>query len=111
MPFVASWRTFEKTLNPAVSFILSCAHCDQQNMEVINSKKIDRTIIGLQCQTEGCGQTIKFEKPISMDDESMPERFLSYPKGTALTGEHIGEQRTDKQLLKAVTNLFEEVPE
>ena len=107
MPFVASWRTFEKTLNPAVRFILSCTNCNQQNMKVISSKKTGKTTIGLQCQTEDCGQTIKFERPLAMD-ESMPERFHDYPE-TALKGEHVSKKgRLDKELAKTVLELFEE---
>lgn len=94
LPLVAAWRTLEKSINPAINFILQCSKCGKgtatdgsQGPTFILSvkKKNDMPVlIGLQCKTEGCTMVVKFEKPISPADPDFPSKLQKYP-ATALT--------------------------
>ena len=94
LPFVAAWRTLEKSLNPVFSMIMRCSSCGKmsdnnhtQGPSFILSKKKKNgmpIIIGLQCMTEDCDMVIKFEEPISPGDNNFPSRLQSFPK-TALS--------------------------
>ena len=79
MNFVAAWRTFERTVNPAFQFLLRCTNCHQVGSAQFVKSVKGEGLIGLQCQTSNCGQTIKFGRKIGTNDPDFPERFISDP--------------------------------
>lgn len=94
LPFVASWRTFEKTLNPAFYFVLRCGECGafgSDFIKTIKSKKKGSAILGLQC-TE-CQQTLKFEGLADPDADDFPQRLRNTPlSALSLNGEPIEDE-------------------
>lgn len=103
LPFVASWRVFERTLNDSFSFIMVCNVCGKEgaeHIEFVQSKKSEETIIGMQCE---CGNTLKFETPSSPNDEDFPQRLAT--RGTSVLVRTGAKPRVDKKLLAVVTDL------
>jgi hypothetical protein len=107
LPFVASWRTMERSINPVFKMVMYCSACQKptssegnQGPQFVLSKKQKNgmpIIIGIQCKTEGCDMVIKFENPISPGDSHFPSRFQKYPPTalvdpTGKTGKKIGAQ-------------------
>ena len=107
LPLVAAWRTFEKTINPAFKFVLYCVNCGEANAEIVRSRKAKDAIIGIQCQADDCGQTIKFEVPIDPEAEDFPARLESFPP-SALKSKHTKEKQSiNEDLAAMVLDLFE----
>lgn len=74
--FMAAWRTFERTLNPAFAFLFKCVNCGAVGyplIRMVKSVSSERAFIGMEC-TE-CLNTIKFEEPVSDEDDDFPERL------------------------------------
>lgn len=77
-PFTAAFRTFEKTLNPAFSFLMKCEDCGAAgfpNVQFVHSKKNPKAVIGMECTK--CLNTIKFEGTIDGDAEDFPARLMT----------------------------------
>lgn len=103
-PFAAAWRVFERTLNDAFHFVMVCSVCGKsgaEHIEFVRSNKTDLTIIGLQCK---CGNTIKFERPLSLTDEDFPQRLAHRPKTVLETNDHKPE-KVKQSVLDEITEL------
>lgn len=109
LPFVAAWRILERSINPAMSLIIKCNKCGKmstaqqdQGPNFVVSKKQKKglpVLIGIQCQTDGCGQVIKLGRPVSPADQDFPSRLQKRPP-SALTDPHgkTGKKLTSKGL-------------
>lgn len=76
LPFTAAWRTFERTLNPAFSFLIKCENCGavgHPDVTFVASKKNPKAVLGLECTK--CLTTIKFEGTIDGDHREFPKRL------------------------------------
>lgn len=105
-PLVASWRVFEKTLNPAFFFILRCGNCEEMNSDFVYSVKSNEVAIGIQCQTEGCGQTLKFDGKIDANADDFPERLRAPRPSSVLTGPDGKKPKTKKAQLKDIITIL-----
>ncbi len=76
-PFVSAWRVFERTLNPAFTFVIRCEACGATESRFVMSTKVPKALLGLECKS--CLQTIKFEDIIDPDAEDFPARLLTHP--------------------------------
>lgn len=82
-PFVSAWRVFERTLNPAFSFIIRCLNCGATKVQFVMSTKNPKALLGLECAS--CLQTIKFEELIDPDAEDFPARLRTHPDSVLST--------------------------
>lgn len=76
LPFLAAWRTFEKTINPAFVFIIRCANCGasgKDRVRFVKSVKTPSAVIGIECNS--CKQTLKFEDGIDSEAPDFPDRL------------------------------------
>lgn len=114
---VAAFRTLERTINPVFSFPFKCNNCGrlsdaQQNQgpQFVLSKKTKKgmpIIIGVQCQTEGCGMTLKFLKPISAGDKDFPQRLIEAPASALEDPKGKSGKKISTQGLEEIISLLE----
>lgn len=79
--FVAAWRVFERTLNPAFGFLLKCGNCGalgKPEIDFVMSKKNEKAVLGIECSK--CLTTIKFNGTIDPTQQSFPKRLLTKTK-------------------------------
>ena len=84
IPLLAAWRLLERGINPAFDFLMRCNKCGEMGAESVQSVKNDGSFIGIRCKTEGCGQVVKFGRPMSVEDSDMPERLKTSPKSVLI---------------------------
>ena len=84
LPMLAAVRLLEKSMNPAFDFVLRCNQCGQMNVQSVASVKDKDVTIGIACNTEGCGEVIKFERKLDRNDSDFPARLQKVPD-SALT--------------------------
>lgn len=111
LPFLAAFRTLEKSVNPVFTFPMKCSKCNKfsdgtgsQGPTFVKSKKKKRdfdVVIGIKCETEGCNMVIKFERPISPGDDDFPQRLKAYPKTSLSRGD------SDKKEIAAYVKTIE----
>jgi len=106
LTFLAAWRTLEKTINPAMQFLIRCAECKQFSIDVVRSVKDENVVIGLQCQTNNCGVTIKFEKPIDPSADDFPERFRKDRPSSELTAPKGKKAKANKAYYEELTEIL-----
>lgn len=83
MNFVAAWRVFERTLNPAFYFIIKCGKCGQNGTaQFVKSTTMAGTLIGMECSN--CGQTLKFARKIGLNDPDFPSRLEPKPQSVLI---------------------------
>ena len=95
--FIAAWRVFERTMNPAFHFLIKCANCGAiGQVEMVHSKNEEGMLIGMQCLTDDCGQTLKFGRKIGVNSPDFPERLaevgesvLTDPQGEEAAGTNL----------------------
>ncbi len=95
-PFVSAWRVFERTLNPAFTFVIRCSACGAKKAHFVMSTKTPNALLGLECKS--CLLTIKFEDVIDPDAEDFPVRLLTKPDSVLSTdGKPIKSTSTDSE--------------
>lgn len=104
MNFVAAWRVFERTLNPAFYFLLQCGKCKLINKQirVVKSVKTNE-LIGMECTN--CGQTIKFGRKIGLDSEDFPTRLAPVPDSVLIDPDGEVAEADPKADLSLLTKL------
>ena len=103
--FVAAYRVMEKTVNPAFYIVFHCAKCGASKAQFVHSVKNESVIIGIQCRSPGCGQTIKFMRPIDRHAPDFPDRLKDYPKSALESENQAGEP--DAETIEFYAQLFE----
>jgi len=86
LPFIASWRVFERTLNPAFYFLIKCAKCGttgSPKVRTVRSNKRDEVLIGIECSE--CGNTLKFEGAADPEAPEFPDRLKGSRADSVLT--------------------------
>jgi hypothetical protein len=83
--FLAAWRTFERSMNPAFYFLIRCGNCGatgSPKVQPVKSKKKPTAVLGIQCQQ--CKTALKFEGLIDSKADDFPQRLLNPPRNTVL---------------------------
>lgn len=106
----------ERTVNPVFSFPFKCNKCGKlseaqsnQGPAFVLSKKQKNgspIVIGIQCNTEGCGMVIKFEKPISAGDSDFPARLQNPPESGLVDPKGKSGKKISSKDLELVASLL-----